>query len=71
VSGGTIYDVYSVIHNFYQVYKATNYDMNDPDESAEMDMDRETGTYSMGDGIWFEGLTCVHPPQVWMLTLGS
>lgn len=58
VFGGTIGDILSVIHKFYQMYE---------DEDGE---DEDEETYNMGDGIWFESLD-YSSPEVWYLCLGS
>jgi hypothetical protein len=57
----------SVIHEFYEIYEATQ--AGKEDDQIDMDID-EDGTYSMGDGIWFEGLAFVSP-GIWCLLLGS
>jgi len=67
VFGGTVYDVLSVIHQFYRMYEATHVDEED---RGEMDVDDEYWTYSMGDGVSFEGLSYASP-SVWWVNLGS
>lgn len=66
VFDGTIYDVFSTIHDFYRLYEATPV----ADEEDMNDLDIEEGLYTMNDGIWFEGLTSISP-EVWSVEFGS
>ena len=67
VFNGTIYDVLSVIYEFYRMYEATHVD---EEERGEMDVNDEDWTYSMSDRVWFEGLNYASP-GVWWVILGS
>jgi len=46
------------------VYEATH---GDEEERDEMDVDGERGTYSMGDGVWIEGLREISPGILWVI----
>jgi hypothetical protein len=65
VFGGTINNVFSTIHKFYRIYKATYIE-----EGDRGIIDGEDLIFSMGDETWFEGLL-FESSGIWSPILGS
>ena len=69
VFGGTISDILSVIHEFYEIYEATQAGEEDLKFRQKWDISKD-GKYSMGKGVRFKGLKVVSP-GIWRLELWS